>query len=144
MCDFELIMGEYGLFQVWGISWCCFLIRLWILIRSLFRYQMAREKGKKVVASTSSEKRKGKEEAPPSTRAPKALTITGSLELKAFGVTIRGLEAKRRWSHLIGLKHKQYRFLHHKTIEEMGIVDEVLTMKVNLDFMRIFQANYLV
>lgn len=45
---------------------------------------------------------------------------------------------------MVGLKHKQCHFLHHKTIEEMGIDEEVLTMMVNLDFMRIFHADYLV
>lgn len=44
---------------------------------------------------------------------------------------------------MVGLKHKQCRFLHHKTIEEMGIADEVLTMTVNLGFVRIFQDKSL-
>lgn len=100
---------------------------------------MARDKGKNV-ASTSSSKGKGKEKVTssskgketwknnktiPETRIPPARSMPSSLEPKAFKLKLTTAESKRRWSHLVQLKHKHCRFLHQETVAAMGIANEI-------------------
>lgn len=100
---------------------------------------MARDRGNNA-ASTSSGKGKGKEKAdkgPPASRCPKARSVPSNLEPKAFGLKIATPEAKRRWSHE-QLNHKNCRFLHHDTINAMGIADEIVAMMQGVGFTNIF------
>lgn len=76
-------------------------------------------------------------------RAPKARAIPSNLDPKAFKLKLTTQEARRRWSHLVQLKHNHCRFLHHETIAAMGIADEVVDMMQRGEFTNIFQGNHL-